>query len=40
MKKIVIGVVVLVALAGCNTFKGLGEDIQKGGKAIEKAATK
>jgi predicted small secreted protein len=40
MKKFVIGMVVLVALAGCNTFKGLGEDIQKGGQALEKAATK
>lgn len=40
MKKFVLGVVILVALAGCNTFKGLGEDIQKGGQAIEKAASK
>jgi predicted small secreted protein len=40
MKKIILGVVVLVALTGCNTFKGLGEDIQKGGQAIEKAASK
>ncbi len=27
-------------LVGCSTMKGLGEDIQKGGQAIEKAATK
>jgi len=27
-------------LAGCNTMKGLGEDIKQGGQAIEKAATK
>lgn len=40
MKKIVIGVVVLGVLTGCNTIKGFGEDIQKGGQAIEKAATK
>jgi len=40
MKKIVIGVAVFLALTGCNTLKGLGEDIQKGGQAIEKAATK
>lgn len=39
MKKIVI-VVVFVALTGCNTMKGFGEDVQKGGQAIEKAATK
>jgi len=29
-----------VALFGCNTFQGMGKDIQKGGAAIEKAATK
>ncbi len=27
-------------LAGCNTVKGLGEDIQKAGNAIENAAKK
>jgi predicted small secreted protein len=27
-------------LAGCNTFEGLGKDIQKGGEAIEGAAKK
>ncbi len=25
-------------LAGCNTFQGMGKDIEKGGQAIEKAA--
>lgn len=29
-----------ITVAGCNTFQGIGEDIQKGGQAIEKAATK
>ena len=29
-----------LVLAGCNTFEGMGKDIQKGGAAIEKAATK
>ena len=24
--------------SGCNTFKGAGRDIQKGGEAVEKAA--
>ena len=27
-------------LAGCNTVKGAGQDIQKAGNAIENAATK
>lgn len=37
-------VVALAMLAatfsGCNTMRGLGTDIEKGGKAIEKAASK
>jgi predicted small secreted protein len=28
------------ALAGCNTMRGLGEDVQKAGNAIENAAKK
>ncbi len=28
----------VLGLSGCNTVQGLGEDIQKGGKAIEKSA--
>ena len=28
------------ALAGCNTVKGAGQDIQKAGQAIENAARK
>jgi len=40
MKKVAMLLLALGVLAGCSTFKGLGEDIQKGGQAIEKAATK
>ncbi len=40
MKKLAILLLALGVLAGCSTVKGLGEDIQKGGQAIEKAATK
>ncbi len=28
------------ALAGCNTMKGFGQDVQRGGRAIERAAEK
>ncbi len=28
------------ALAGCNTLRGMGQDIQKAGSAIEDAARK
>ncbi|MDF1483690.1 entericidin A/B family lipoprotein [Ramlibacter sp. H39-3-26] len=30
----------LFALAGCNTVKGVGQDVQKAGSAIENAARK
>jgi predicted small secreted protein len=30
----------LLALAGCNTVKGVGQDLQKAGSAIEGAAKK
>ena len=29
----------VVALAGCNTVKGVGKDVSKTGEAIEKAAS-
>ena len=28
------------SLSACNTMHGVGQDIEKGGQAIEKAATK
>jgi predicted small secreted protein len=30
----------LLALAGCNTVKGVGQDLQKAGEKIEDAAKK
>jgi len=30
----------MFALVGCNTVQGLGQDIQKGGQAIEGAGKK
>jgi len=42
VKRVVVALVVsaLVGIAafGCNTFKGAGRDIQKGGEAVENAA--
>lgn len=32
--------IALTTLSGCETFKGMGRDIQKGGQAIEDAASK
>ena len=38
MKTLVIFIGLAFALAACNTIHGMGQDIQKGGQAIEKAA--
>ena len=42
MKQIasLIAVSLVFLLAGCNTVKGVGQDIGKAGNAIERAATK
>ena len=43
MKKAILSIVALsfaFLLAGCNTVKGAGQDIQRAGGAIEDAATK
>ena len=31
-------IVFLLTLAGCNTVKGMGQDVQKAGSAVEKSA--
>ena len=31
-------VIALLGLTACNTVEGLGEDIQKGGRTLERAA--
>jgi len=40
MKKIaaLFSIALFFALAGCNTVKGVGQDVQKAGSAIEKSA--
>lgn len=42
MKKITLLTILSLtfALAGCNTMKGFGEDLQKAGEKIEDAAKK
>ena len=35
---LLIGALVCVGMAGCNTFRGAGKDIQQGGQAVEDAA--
>ena len=40
MKKIVALIAIAFVLAGCNTVRGVGQDVQKAGTAIEDAAKK
>jgi predicted small secreted protein len=41
MKKIILLVIIMVmVLTGCNTFKGMGKDIEGAGHGIQKAADK
>ena len=33
-------IVIVMALTGCNTFKGMGKDIEGAGQTIQKASDK
>ena len=35
---LMLSLIAVLALAGCNTVQGVGKDIQAGGKAVEKVA--
>ncbi|MCZ4303559.1 entericidin A/B family lipoprotein [Zoogloeaceae bacterium G21618-S1] len=37
---LIVAVMALVSLSACNTVRGVGQDIEKGGEAIQKAAKK
>jgi len=39
MKRLIV-IASLLALTACNTMEGLGQDIQTGGKKLEKAAER
>jgi predicted small secreted protein len=36
----IIAAAVLSLVAGCNTMEGVGQDVQAGGRAVERAADK
>lgn len=45
MKRRVVAAVAVIlvsmwALSGCNTVKGVGEDVQSGGRAVERSSGK
>ena len=37
---VISGLLLALALTGCNTIEGFGKDVKKSGEAIEKAADK
>jgi len=37
---ILVGILLSVGILGCNTFRGVGKDLQRGGQAIENTAEK
>ncbi len=39
-KTIILAALCLALVAGCNTVKGLGRDIESGGRAIERSSGK
>ncbi len=40
MKKFVLMIAALVALAGCNTMQGLGKDVERLGEKVQDASKK
>ncbi len=40
IKSILLGMVLLFGVAGCNTMEGAGEDIERGGEAIQEGAQR
>jgi len=39
MKKFLVIIAAVLAVAGCNTISGMGKDIEAAGSAVDKAAT-
>lgn len=37
MKKVLLLLAMCVAVSACNTIRGVGQDIEKGGEAIQKS---
>jgi predicted small secreted protein len=38
MTKLIVLIAAVFAVAGCNTVSGMGQDMEAGGKAVDKAA--
>lgn len=42
MKKLiaVMGVLMVMGMTGCNTFRGMGQDVERGGEKVQDAASR
>ncbi len=42
MKKLIAatGILVVVGLTGCNTMRGMGQDVERGGEKVQDAASR
>jgi entericidin B len=40
LQKILATLLLLVAIAGCNTMNGFGQDVERGGEKIQEKATR
>jgi len=42
MKKLIaaMGILMVVGLTGCNTMRGMGQDVERGGEKVQDAAQK
>jgi entericidin B len=42
MKKLIaaMGILVIVGLTGCNTMRGMGQDVERGGEKVQDAASR
>ena len=42
MKKLiaVMGVLIVMGLTGCNTMRGMGQDVERGGEKVQDAASR
>jgi entericidin B len=37
---VILSALALTALAGCNTFRGIGQDVERGGEKIQDSAER
>ena len=42
MKRLIaaMGILVVVGLTGCNTMRGMGQDVERGGEKVQDAASR